>query len=264
MRYYKIFSLCFQDVLTDRSRSIVWFLVSISAPLVMILFWKGAFVNLPQIDGWNFQQITSYYLLFILAASMLTAHQEDDVAKGDIQRGNLVTYLLKPISYYSFRLLMELPYRVFQGSIGIICFIILYFIFPQFIALTNSFEILFLAIIVAILGFLLSYTFKLILGILAFWTIDIHGLFNLSEFTILIFGGFIIPISLMPNYLQTISYILPLSYMTYFPVIALIGKLNAIQIVQVICVQIVWLAILIGLYSFLWKKGLQRFSAVGR
>lgn len=263
MRYVRIFSIYFQDVLTDRSRSLVWFLMSLAMPLIMILFWKGAVGN-GSIAGWTFATITSYYLILTLEGSMLMAHMEEDVAKRDIQRGELVQYLLKPFPYYFLRFFGETPYRILQGSFAIVAFIIVAYFFPHIVVISNSFPVIVLGIIIAILAYLISYTVKLTLGILAFWVVDMRSILELFEFSLLIFSGAIIPIAFAPEILQKISYALPFSYMVYFPAVAFLGKLTLIEMVQVIGGQLCVLGIFICIYLWLWKQGLKKFTAVGQ
>src|SRR5438270_201604 len=96
MRYGRIFLICTQEVLAERSEQVVWLLLSCIGPLLMMLFWKGS----PPIKDWTGSLIISYYLLVISAGAFLMSHTEEGVAERDIQQGNLSMYILKPFSYF--------------------------------------------------------------------------------------------------------------------------------------------------------------------
>src|SRR5258708_30397020 len=200
MRYVRIFLLHLQSTFAERARSFVWFLMSLLNPLMLLLFWRGEIqMNNSRSINWSLTTITSYYFLQIIVGSMLMSHTEDDVARRDIEEGNLAAYLLRPFSYYGIKLLNELSYRILQGGMGILVLIIFYFFFVNFLTIANSPLKIFLSIIIAILAFIVSFTYKMVLGIVAFWLTDIGGIFQLSEMLIFIFAGNIIPLSLFPS-----------------------------------------------------------------
>lgn len=265
MRYLKIFLLHFEQILEYRSRSFVWFLKSAIGPLLLLVFWIGALKGDNNIPAeWSFSTITSYYFLLIIATALLTAHIEQVVAKEDIQEGRLVKYLLKPFSYFWINFFIETPFRVLQGSMAIVASLILVSIFKINFAFSGDVDILILSFIVALLAYFLSFLFKLIIGLLAFWLIDIHGFYQLVDVTLLIFAGYILPINLLPKFLENISYILPFAYMIYFPITAFQGKYELVQLMQIIATQIIWLFIFFMLYKVLWRRGLRKFTAVGQ
>lgn len=265
MKYAKIILLHFENLLEHRSRSFVWFLVSAIGCLIYVLFWLAATQGKKEIiPSWSSFKIISYYLFLLIASVFLTSHIEEDVAKEDIREGLLTKYLLKPFSYYWIKFFEELPYRVLQGFYGVIVLLILYLFFGKIFVLTNDFLIIILSIIIMIFAYFLFFTYKIIIGLIAFWLIDIGGFLQLQEMFILVFAGYVIPLEFLPKWLENIANILPFSYMIYYPIISFEGKLVHSQLIWIILFQAIWLFILILIYNFLWKKGLQKYSAVGQ
>ncbi len=264
MRYIKIFYLTSQHVLEYKARSFVWFLIALLNPLLLLLFWRGVtFVGTNHIKGWNISTITSYYLLITLANAFLQSHINEDIARDDVRKGELSVYLLKPISYFWKKFIEEIPYRVLQGCFGIIITIILSFLLGEFF-ITNSIAIIVMAVLISIFAMFMSFTFKMILGLLSLWLIDIDGFFQLNEMFTLIFAGFVIPLYLFPPLLANIAYILPYSYMIYFPIIALQGKLTIAQCLYVLGIQGIWLILFFYSYKYLWINGKKKYSGAGQ
>lgn len=260
-----MFLLHSQHVFSERGKSFVWFLYSIIPPGIFLLFWMGALKSQGgNVAGWNFSTITSYYFLLTVASAMLVAHVEEDIANEDIQGGRLTGYLMKPFSYYWIHFLEEIPWRLLQGSFGIILCISFVLIFGNFFSLSNSLMVILLSIIICMLAFMLSFAFKMVLGLMAFWLTDANGLFQLFEAVMLIFGGFIVPITLLPSFPEHLAVFLPFAYMAYYPVIAVQGQLNAQELVKVIFLQSIWIAAFVLLYKWMWFEGRKKYTAIGQ
>lgn len=265
MRYGKIFLLHFQDVFHSRGRSFVWFLVSLTNPLLLLLFWWGAIREHGEVYGqWTASAITSYYLLLAIASSLLIVHIEEDVAFRDIKEGGMVKYLLRPFSYFIIKFMEELPWRLIQASFALIVFIVFRFVLGIRLPLISSPLEIVLACFIIMLGLVISYVFKMILGLTAFWTTDFWGILSIEQFLMSVFGGVIAPLLLYPAFLARVAHALPFAYIVYFPVIAMEGLLTVTELLHVIAVQVVWVIILYIVFRWVWRRGVSEFSSVGQ
>ena len=264
MKYLRIILLHFEQVFEHRLRAAVWFLIPFLNALMLIIFWSGASKNNSDLQTWTRDSLITYYLILAFANSFLIAHIEEDVSYLDIWQGDLVRYLVKPVSYFFIKLIEETPYRILQGSYGILIFLIVEIFFKWHMQVVNNIYGILIALIIAILGYFLSFTFKMCLGLLTFWLMEIRAVMEVVDAFTIIFAGMIIPLSLYPHFLRDTTYILPFSYMIYFPVLAFLGKLNSLEIYRVVSGQCAWILFFLLLYKFEWKKGLKTFTAVGQ
>lgn len=264
MKSLRILLIYSQDMLQQRARNFVWFLTMLIGPLTLLLFWRGSIQNGTALHtNVSLPEITSYYFLFAIAGSLLMAHPEEWIAEREINQGELSQFLLKPISYYKIKLINEVPWRIAQGFFGIIFFLGFLF-FGNKVVFTNDAYVVLLSIIIMILAFFLSLTFKMLVGFTAFWTQSIIGLQDVIEVIMAIFGGFLMPLYLYPELLKKIASSLPFSYMLYYPVTAFQGRYQIQELVQIISVQILWLIFFFFLYRIVWSRGTKRFSAAGQ
>lgn len=265
MRHLKILLLYFEHVFEQRLRSLVWFVITFINPLVLILFWRGALKGGQEIvPGWSITTIVSYYFLVAITGAFLVSHIEEDIAERDIQKGELVGYLVKPFSYYWIKLFEEAPYRILQGGYGIITLIIFYFCFGGFISLSKDLPTICLAVIIAILAAFISHTFKHIIGLLAFWITDIHGLYEVLEVVHIVFAGAVMPLALLPSFVRVIANVLPFAYIIYYPTVAFIGRLSYSELIRVVGIQCLWLGFMIFIYRRVWNAGIKKFTALGQ
>ncbi len=208
--------------------------------------------------------ILSYYLLIAFASSFVVAHIEEDVSYHDIREGGIVKYLIRPLSYYWFKFFEEIRFRILQGSYVIITILVIRIVFGKIITITTDPTLFFMAMLSIMAAFVLSFTFKMVIGLLAFWVTDISSLLQLVEVIFIICAGFIVPLDFFPTWLWKTTSVLPFAYIVYYPVTILQGRIEGVNLLSVFVGQIIWILILGLLYQFLWKKGVRMFSGVGQ
>lgn len=146
----------------------------------------------------------------------------------------------------------------------LIVLVLFFLFFGNLFSITHDPTIIFLSLIVITLGLLISFTFKMIIGLTAFWLTDIGGFYQLIEALIILFAGFTIPITLLPSPFAQIAHILPFSYMVYFPIASIQGTLSIHEIIKIIVIQGAWLILLGCIYHIIWRSGIKKFSGVGQ
>jgi ABC-2 type transport system permease protein len=262
MKYLRILLLNFQDVFQQRSRNLIWFIDNLITPAIIILFWHGAFEKSHTIGGWDNQQMITYYIFLVVAESLLITHVELPIAYIDIKEGRLNSFLLKPISYLAMIASSELPWRFVQSIYGfIMIFVLALFSFP--LTTTNNGEIILLAIVTGFFALIVSFFYKAVLGLLAFFITDIHGVQEVNEVIMAFSTGTLLPVDLFPANIKSIIDATPFPYIIYYPVTAIIGKYSASQLNHIILMQLFWIGILFVGSKLLWKYGIKRYSGVG-
>jgi ABC-2 type transport system permease protein len=228
----------------------------------MILFWNGAVQS--KGSAIQFSTIASYYLLLIPIGIALTSHVEEGIAHDDIRQGELVKYLTKPFSYYWIKFYEEIPFRILQGIYGIVAVLCLAWFFPVIAVFVHDPVAIFLTTLIFFFAYLLSFSYKMIVGLIAFWLTDIGGFFQFQEMVSVILAGYLIPLSFLPSQVAMVAYFSPFAYMIYFPVLAAQGRLAVFELIHVVILQSLWLLGLWCLYMLLWTNGLKKFTAVGQ
>jgi ABC-2 type transport system permease protein len=116
---------------------------------------------------------------------------------------------------------------------------------------------------VLVLAYPIRFLSHWILGMVSFWTTraaSIFGLFNVME---IFLTGRLAPLVLLPVWIQVTANVSPFRWMIAFPVEVLLGKLSPQEVLVGVGVQIVWVALMIGLLRLVWHYGTRRYAAVG-
>ena len=101
------------------------------------------------------------------------------------------------------------------------------------------------------------------LGMLCFWTTRGAAIFDLYMTVELLLSGRLVPLPLMPDWVQEISRYLPFQWAFYFPIESLVGDLSNQELVQGLLVQLLWILIGLAIFKVAWRSAIKRYSAVG-
>jgi len=242
----------------------MWLLIAFINPLVLLLFWQGIFASKSYVGEWDAIQINSYYLFIIVASALLMQHVELQIANIDIYRGDLVRELLKPVSYFKVKFIAEFPWRFIQGFYAVCMVVFLVVALKKPVILFPHTEQLFLIFLIAVNAYFLSFYFKMVLGFFAFWLTNLYGLMESNDVLTIMLSGLVLPLELLPSWLQYVAVFTPYPYILHYPVAASIGLYSSHELIWVILIQLAWIATFFGLSKFMWSKGLKQFTGVGQ
>ncbi|NJO81603.1 MAG: ABC transporter permease [Blastochloris sp.] len=117
---------------------------------------------------------------------------------------------------------------------------------------------------VAIWGaYLIRTMFLWLLGLITFWTTRVSAIYELYFALELLLSGRLVPLSLMPPWVQNLANLLPFRYTFGFPIEALVGQLTTPQLLFGLAMQLLWIVIGITLVSLVWRVAIRTYTAVG-
>jgi ABC-2 type transport system permease protein len=121
-----------------------------------------------------------------------------------------------------------------------------------------------LVFFVAIWGAYLIRTMLLsLLGMITFWTTRVSAIYELFFAAELILSGRLVPMSLMPTWVQQVAGYLPFEWTFYFPINALVGKMSVQDLLFGLGMQLLWILVGVFFVNVVWHFGIRRYSAVG-
>jgi len=98
---------------------------------------------------------------------------------------------------------------------------------------------------------------------LCFWTTRGAAIFDLWMMIELLLSGRLVPLPLMPDWVQELARWLPFQWTFYFPINALIGDDSTQELLLGLAAQAFWIGAGLGLFLVAWRFAIRRFSAVG-
>lgn len=230
-------------------------------PIVYLVVWRTvAEAQGGAIGGYTADAFTAYYIVWTLVRAMnlaLTPY----VWEWRIREGRLSDLLLRPVHPF------HRDFAFFAGSkfVWIIMWIpiaaLLYVTFQPDVTPT---AIQWIGFAIAIWGgFAVRHMILFLMGLLNFWTTRASAFFETIIAAELLLSGRLVPLTLMPAWVQSLADWLPFQWTFQFPIEVLIGRLDTAEIVSGLGMQVVWSVVLGTGIALGWKRATRRYTAVG-
>jgi ABC-2 type transport system permease protein len=242
----------------------VWFWVGIILNVIgmtiYVFFWRAVYANTTSIAGMDLQQTLNYILLARIFAPLMDMNMIFEFGY-NLREGGIANVLLRPLdlqgSYYVETFSRFLVSMLTQVPMALIATFVFGLRWP-------TDPLVWLAFLVSLfLGRTALYFFDWSLGCLTFYTTEVWGLGVLLDGLATFFSGALIPLVMMPGWLQGLSNALPFAQSLYVPLSLLTGISPIAQVLQVWLVQIAWIAGMFLLSRLLFSVAIRKVTIQG-
>lgn len=233
----------------------------IAEPIIYLVVWTTVAESQGgSVGGYTAGEFAAYYIVWTLVRNMniaLTPYAWEFM----IQQGHLSMDLLRPMHPFHIQLAYFSGWKVVVIVMWLPIAVILSLIFKPTLQPT-FWEVLIFG--VALWGgFLVRFVMLWLLGMITFWTTRVGAFFELYFTLELLFSGRLVPLSIMPEWAQSLANFMPFQWAFGFPIELLLGRLTLQQALWGLGAQAFWI-LTGGLASALvWRFALRRYSAVG-
>jgi ABC-2 type transport system permease protein len=265
-KYWHVINVGIQNNLTYRFNFLARAVFGLVPLLAVLYVWRTIYSgNGPgsNVGTYSLAEMISYYLLTTVVDALTAVNEDDWQIAADIKDGQISQFLLKPIDYLAYRLGLFVSGRITYLAVATIPLAIFIFCLRQYFVLPAdwlSFGCFALSLLLtALLQFFISYT----MAMLAFWVLEV------STFIFIVFAfeyiasGHLFPIDILPHYLERLLFFTPFPYQLYFPISIYMGKAVGNDLLYGLIAQLFWVGAAYSAARFMWRRGIQKYSAVG-
>lgn len=216
------------------------------------------------LGGFSQNEMVVYIFMSYVATGLISIGIASEIGFNVVE-GTIAGYLIKPIDYRTsllFRAFGTMVYRFFVPAVFIWIGLECYRVFVLGEPLTSIVNMV-LFLFSCLLSFMIYVFFDYCFGMLAFYTTYIFGMAIVKGAILSFLTGQLIPLSFFPDTAQRVFDYLPFSSMNYVPVMIYLGKYSGNELLFVIGRQLIWVVLLYGLGSFLWKRITKRLIVLG-
>lgn len=251
-----------QRALTYRFSVFAYRVGEVAETLVLILMWSSIYNGQQMIGGMTLQEMMTYILVGNLCNAMVRNFLSNIIAR-DIKEGRLSMFLVKPISYFSYILSQEIG-RISLSTIMSVLTSVLVIMFFKNVFIWN-FDIAYFSVIalMIIFAFITELLLYYLIGLIAFWTDEVDGIYATIERIKKFFSGGYFSLNLLPAVFVQISFFMPFAYSFYIPAQLYLQKIDLVVGLKGLLVQIAWIIILYIFTKIVWNRGLKRYEGVG-
>jgi ABC-2 type transport system permease protein len=235
--------------------------VSIIAVVIFVAFWQAVYASTATIGGLTLDQTLNYILLAqLFGEAAYVTNVIWDIGAG-LREGQIAAALLRPLDYQAAMYVQNLA----QLAINLILKLPLaVFIWIVYGLDLPADPLVWLAFAVSLLlGHAVMFCFDWIIGCAAFYSTEIWGMSVVRFSVAMFFSGSLIPLTMMPDWLQTIATILPFSQAVFLPVSLLSGITPVSDMPRIWLMQIAMLIGLLFLSRFIFRRALRVITVQG-
>lgn len=244
-----------------RAGVLLWLIGLVVEPVIYLVVWSTIAVQQGgEVGGFTAGLFATYYIGWTLVRHMnitLTPFAwEQRIRQGDLSRE-----LLRPLHPFHNDLGYFIGMKVIQMMAWVPIAIVLVVAFqPTLNAQPWQYACFVIALFTA---FVMRFALTWALGLSTFWLTRPRAFFELYFTAELIFSGRLVPMSLMPEWVQALSNLLPFKWAFGFQLELLVGKLTLEQTLFGFASQAFWFAVGLLAVAVLWRSALRKYSAVG-
>ncbi len=203
--------------------------------------------------------IITYSTVALLMGLVLDIDQTR-ILHDKLHDGSIATDFMKPIS---------VPLYLFSDGTGEVLFHAALIVPSLILALlfvhvdVPSAGVLLAFFVSFFLGYMVGFFINFILNCIAFWTLEIHAAQLILTWVTDLLGGQIVPLVLFPLAFQKFIFALPFAAMFSTPLLIYVGIIKPDRYLEVMGLQVMWLAILAVIATFVWRAGSKRVIVQG-
>lgn len=264
-KYLSIFQISFAQEFVYRMNFIMWRVRNMMQIFLVFFLWDSIFAD-PQriVFGYDRAKILTYVFGLLILRSLVLSSRTIDVA-GDISRGDLTNYLLKPVNYFKYWFTRDLSSKALNLLFAVFEAGLIYLLLKPPFFLQTNFLLLALFFLAAFLAVVIYFLLLFIFSSLPFWFPEqawgsIFLLFIFSEFL----SGGAFPLDILPQSAQRVLYLTPFPYLLFMPLQIYLGKLSFLIAFKAVAIALLWVGILSFVLQRLWAWGLKVYRAEGR
>jgi ABC-2 type transport system permease protein len=233
----------------------------IAEPVIYMVVWSTvAMQQGGMVGGYTPGQFAAYYIVWTLVRSMNVVFTPYGW-EWRIRHGQLSMSLMRPIHPLHNDVAFFAGWKVVVIILWIPLAFALTLIFkPDLHPSWIEIGVFFFAIWFAYLIRTMTLT---LIGLVTFWTTRVSALFELYFAAELILSGRLVPLSLMPEWIQKFAWLFPFQWAFGFPIESLVGNMTTNELLQGLGMQLAWILLGVLLVNIIWKFAIRKFSAVG-
>ena len=264
MRKYLAFTAkAFQRTLTYRFELWVELFINLLFMLIYVYLWKALYTGRTEVEGYDLDRILTY---IVVSQTLLSFHFTLRIARvieEKVRTGEVVTDLMKPVDFQLMLLATGVGTSFHTVLFNMLPKLLLFYVGLSLLVPSSILTVGFF-ILSVMLGYVILFSIEFLIGILAFWVVEIRGIYfaviwGISWF----FSGYFLPLEHYPVLLAKIAEYLPFQAIIYSPTAIYVGRVTGKAMVRVFLIQLFWAVALMGFGRLVYRAALRKLTIQG-
>ena len=259
--YLKLAQAPFQIMLAYRTSTFLDCLGVLLRIYLMRVFWMAVYGGGGAVEGITLPMMITYATLSNVQGLVTSSHVHWGV-QHKVRDGSIVIDLIRPYGFLRSLLAWSIGNSLLWGGpmAGLILVASLLFVDLQPPA-SPAAGLAYLASLILALG--VNFCLWAMVGLAAFWTLELFGFNFIFRFLSEFLSGGLVPLWFLPSWVRQIAELLPFQSLTHLPLSIYIGKIEGAAIWMALLKQAAWIAVLSALAWLIWKAAERKIIVQG-
>ena len=259
--YLNYFKLRFIINLQYRAAALAGICTQVFFGLVFIMVYL-AFYESNNLANYPMQwdELVTYLWLNQAFYALVYPFERDNELLEMIKNGNISYELIRPQNFYTKFYIKMLAKKIVSSLLRFLPVIIIAFLLPYPLKMSMPLSLThFILFIIALFtSCILVSALTITIHMITMFTIDSRGILSIYSVICEVFSGGTIPIPFFPNWLKTITYLLPFRYIADFPFRIYSGNIGLNEGMILLLQSLLWIIAIFILGQIITKKALKK------
>lgn len=258
--YAKVTALTTQTVFAYRL-NLIFELIGLFLQIFLLkVVWTSIYADRGSVDGVDLTTLLTYLTIANLQIWVVWP-ETTWFLQHKIREGKIAQDLARPIGLISQLLAHQVGSTLVFLPIAIVALPVAFFVGA--LRPPPTFEAGALYVVSVVLAYGVVTWMGMLMGMIAFWLLEIGGIQAIYRFSNLFFAGALVPLWLFPGPIRTVAELLPFQTQANIPVSIYIGRLAGADALRGLLIQAAWVVILGLLVRFIWSKAMRKVVVQG-
>ena len=260
-KYVSIALTSFQQAITYRITTLTNIALTFIWVFIIYYLWKAAFNEKQMIQGFTWDDMRTYVVLAYGINALIGWRISSNMMQ-TIRTGEILRDLTRPLNYCGSQLSIATGWAIVEGIISLILTIIVGMVFIG-IQTPASVSAGLLFVLAVVLGFFTKALIVFSVSLLTFWTLNGVGISWSRDAVINILSGTIIPLTMLPGWLQAVANVAPMRGIVNTPILLYLGKVEGWEAAKLLGLSAAWLVAMIFFANWAWQTAFNRVEIQG-
>ncbi|MCX8131734.1 MAG: ABC-2 family transporter protein [Clostridia bacterium] len=261
-RYIEVAKITFKSQIIYRFNVISGVFLSFAGIILAYILWKAVFGQKNEIAGFSFSMMVTYYIAVAFFRRLDTTDSIVWQISSEIREGQFTKYIVKPMKPFYYFVAICYSKSAFVLGINGIATVLYAAVFSKYFILHTNYMAYVYSALISLFGLYFLMLLNYFIAILSFKFLDV-GAFNMIKNNILEFlTGAIIPLALLPGWIQDGMKFFPFYYIYYMPTMLFMNR-ETDNIQMAFIVLAIWITVMQITVSIAYNALKKDYEGVG-
>jgi ABC-2 type transport system permease protein len=263
-----IFRTCVEERLMYRADFALGTLFRFLPIVTQVFLWEAIYqartgASDQTIGGYSYGDMVAYFLIVMLGRAFSSMPGLASGIARDIRNGTIKKYLTQPVDMLGYLFCYRAAHKLVYYFVATGPFVLVFWLcrgyfsgWPDAITLAGFFASL-------VMGFLLGFLLEALIGMIAFWFLEVSSLLFIYMMLNYFLSGHMIPLDLLGPKLNAAIEFLPFKFLAYTPAAIFLERYDHAQLGRELLIELTWIIVLWIGCQVAFKRGVRRYSAFG-